>query len=191
MVYILSDLFIFTSYEAEYQRKLPKMIKKYISEANRRVIEWTEGGRIIHKDLSGKVVGMEDHSKTALTKIIKFLDRKTSTKTIRQGSFNAVAKPHFVDMKGLDIECIDGTFHARRNDTILATNKLNHQVKKAGGDNLNMYIRSCDEFKPNMRYAVEVSHDGSIEFVEFEEIRSENLNARYDEPILNIYEVAA
>jgi hypothetical protein len=42
-----------------------------------------------------------------------------------------------------------------------------------------------------MRYRIDVSVDGSIEFVEHEEIRSENLNARYDEPILNIYEVAA
>jgi hypothetical protein len=151
------------------------------------MIKWTEGGRIVHYNLSGKILAVEDYSKASIAKIVKFLNRSNDLQTVRSASFNAAAHNFLNDIESFDIiETNDGFLGVPAKD---GTNKITrNKDNRSNHIKHNMYLPVDQNWKMNMRYLVNVCDDGSVEFVEFEEINSENLNKDYSEMLLNVYE---
>lgn len=161
------------------------MQKQFVSETHARIIKWIEGGRILVCDLEGKVLSIENYSKAALSKIIKFVEKTPTSKMTPAANFNAAGKKLLDNISGFDL---DESLFGIINNAETATNKIYHYTDKNNQVTTKMYIHTKDSFKMNMRYEMVIDSDGTIQFEEFEEILPENLNNSYEIALLNVYE---
>lgn len=163
------------------------LVKTATYENHNRIIKWSEKGRIVHSDLAGKVISVEDYTKASLTKIIKFLERSHIDKTKRMGKLNRAAHDLFNGIDAFNVEATNDGFVARVSKD--GSNKIHRTAQKGTVyQNHNVYLPVSQEWKTNMRYKIDIDNDGTIWFSEFEAINTENLNIEYAEPLLNVYE---
>lgn len=162
------------------------MQKVYVSEAAKRKIKWSEGGRILVCDMEDNVLSIEKFSKGSLANIIGFLEKKTTDKK-PSPKFNAVARNLLAGVNGFDM-IQDG------DDFLCLVNNTNPKVKLRrtwykNVESLKMYVPVEYKMKENARYDVTFENDGTILFSLREEISAENINLSYETPVLNSYAV--
>lgn len=162
------------------------MQKIFVSEAAKRKIKWSEGGRILVCDMEDNVLSIEKYSKGGLANIIGFLEKKTTDKK-PSPKFNAIARNLLAGVNGFDM-IQDG------DDFLCIVNNKNPKVKLRrtwykNVESLKMYVPVEFKMKENARYDVIFEDDGTILFSLREEISAENINVSYDTPVLNSYAV--
>ena len=162
------------------------MQKVFVAEKLARKVKWTEGGRIVHTDLEDKVIAIENYTKAALAKIIKFLTKDETAKTKRSAKFNATARNMLAGIDGFDMIEDNGNFLAIVNNNN-PMNKICRTWYKAT-ENVKIYLKADQPFKINTRYEMCFDADGTVIFQELEPITPENLNAEYSQALLNVYE---
>jgi hypothetical protein len=166
------------------------MQKTFTSTEHDRTVKWIEGGRIIHCDLAGRVLAVEDYSKSAISKILKFFERGAAAKPMKVATFNAAAQEVLRDIEGFEVDFADGKITARATSREKSTNKVFRGADtryNSKYENTILYTRKGDGFAENTRYSVVFHSDGLVEFEEFEKISCENLNVRHDQPLLSVY----
>lgn len=162
------------------------MQKVYVSEAAKRKIKWSEGGRILVCDMEDNVLSIEKFSKGSLANIIGFLEKKTTDKK-PSPKFNAVARNLLAGVDGFDMIEDNGNF-------LCIVNNKTPKVKLRrtwyrNVESLKMYVPVEFNMKENSRYDVIFEDDGSVIFQHREEISAENINISYETPVLNVYAV--
>ncbi|AGR48042.1 hypothetical protein PHIM7_321 [Sinorhizobium phage phiM7] len=162
------------------------MQKVFVSEAAKRKIKWSEGGRILVCDMEDNVLSIEKYTKGSLANIIGFLEKKTTEKK-PSPKFNAVARNLLAGVNGFDM-IQDG------DDFLCIVNNKTPKVKLRRTwhktvESLKMYVPVEFKMKENARYDVIFEDDGTIYFQFREEISAENINASYNTPVLNSYAV--
>jgi hypothetical protein len=140
--------------------------------------------------MDGKtLISIEPHTKAALNKIIKFLEKKPTSKTVRIGGLNAAAQALLRDVDSIRIEEIDGGIygHVGSGEDYRKIARQADKRYNSTYENTHVYVRKDDSFKDNTRYEIVLHSDGLIQFEELEPIAPENINMRYEQPLLSVY----
>lgn len=157
-----------------------------ISEYHDRRIIWRETGDIVHFNLKGKLLYREKYSKKSLSNILGFLNRKPNAECELIAQFNIAAKSLMTNINGVDISsCDEYSISGSVNNRPDCKNKI-YRHRANDSEITQLYIRNTSVFKANTRYAIKCDGD-LIKFEMLEVLSSNNLNNRYDYPVLSIY----